>query len=144
MIPYLTSIDTFSQSCSVFKEFDFKVFRYWSWPLTFRGQKYFYLSKDHSWFPVQLLLTLSIHLIQFLRYISGFDLDFWPLESKIFFPFESSYVTSYLTSIDTSSLSFAIFETFDFKLFMANLAFDLQWSSEVNFHSLFESSYKTP
>ena len=35
MIPYLTSIDTFSLSRTVFEIFDFKVFRVW--PLTFRS-----------------------------------------------------------------------------------------------------------
>ena len=37
MTSYLTSINTFSLSCTVFEIFDFKVFRVWSWPLTFRG-----------------------------------------------------------------------------------------------------------
>ena len=66
MISYLTSIDTFSLSRTVFQIFDFKVFRIWPWPLTFRGH----------------------------------------LGSKIFLPFESPYMTSYLTSIDTLSISY--------------------------------------
>ena len=37
MPSYLTSIGTFSQSRTVFEIFDFKVFRVWPWPLTFRG-----------------------------------------------------------------------------------------------------------
>ena len=47
----------------------------------------------------------------------------WPLTygdhlgSKIFSPFESPYRTSYLTSIDTFSLSSTVFEIFDFKVF---------------------------
>ena len=77
MTSYLTSIDTFSLSRAVFEIFDFKVFRVWPWPLTFRGH----------------------------------------LGSKIFSPFESSYMTSYLTSIDSFSLSRTVFEIFDFKVF---------------------------
>ena len=44
MTSYLTSIDTFSLSRTVFEIFDFKVFRVWPWPLTFRdhlGSKIF-------------------------------------------------------------------------------------------------------
>ena len=37
MTSYLTSIDTFSLSCTVFEIFDFNVFRVWPWPLTFKG-----------------------------------------------------------------------------------------------------------
>ena len=79
--PYMTScltpIDTFSLSRTVFEIFDFKVFRVWPWPLTFRGH----------------------------------------LRSNIFSPFESPYMTSYLTPIDTFSLSRTVFEIFDFKVF---------------------------
>ena len=37
--------------------------------------------------------------------------------SKIFLPFENPYMTSYLTSIDTFSLSRTVPEIFDFKVF---------------------------
>ena len=77
MTSYLTSIDTCSLSRTVFEILDFKVFRVWPWPLTFR---------------------------------------FHP-RSKIFPPVESPYMTSYLTSIDTCSLSRTVFEIFDFKVF---------------------------
>ena len=77
MTSYLTSIDTFSLSRTVFETFDFKVFRVWPWPLTFRGHP----------------------------------------RSKIFPLFESPYMTFYLTSIDTFSLSRTVFEIFDFKVF---------------------------
>ena len=69
MTSYLTSIDTFFLSRTVFEIFDFKVFGVWPWPLTFRGH----------------------------------------LGSKIFSPFESPYMTSYLTSIDTFFLSRTVF-----------------------------------
>ena len=77
MTSYLISIDTFSLSRTVFETFDFKVFRVWPWPLTFRGH----------------------------------------LRSKKFPPFESPYMTSYSTPIDTFSLSRTVFEIFDFKVF---------------------------
>ena len=77
MTSYLTSIDPFSLSPTVFEIFDLKKFMVWPWPLTFRGH----------------------------------------LRSKIFSPFESSCITSYLTSIDTFSLSRTVFEIFDFKVF---------------------------
>ena len=47
----------------------------------------------------------------------------WPLTPKnhlgsnIFIPFESRYMTSYLSSMDTISLSRTVFEIFDFKVF---------------------------
>ena len=77
MTSYLISIDTFSLSRTVFEIFDFKVFRVWPWPLTFRGH----------------------------------------LRSKIFPLFESPYMTSYSTPIDTFSPSCTVFEIFDFKVF---------------------------
>ena len=77
MTSYLTSIDTFSVSRTVFEIFDFKVFRVWPWPLTFRGH----------------------------------------LGSKVFSPFESPYMTFYLTSIDIFSLSRTVFEKIRVKIF---------------------------
>ena len=81
-----SSIDTFPLSRTVFEIFDFKVFRVWPWPLTFRG---FLRSKLFSSFEspyrisyLKLLLTLPLYLVSFLRYMTsqflGFDL--WPLK----------------------------------------------------------------
>ena len=85
MTSYLTPIDTFSLSRTVFEIFDFNVFRVWPWPLeVIRGRKYSLYSKAHTWLLICLLLTLSLYLVPFLRYstskFSGFDLDLWPLE----------------------------------------------------------------
>ena len=77
MTSYLTSMDTISLSLTVFEIFDFKKFRVWPWPLTPKGH----------------------------------------LGSKNFILFESPYMTSYLTSMDTISLSLTVFEIFDFKKF---------------------------
>ena len=99
MPSYLTSIGTFSLSRTVFEIFDFKVFRVWPWPLTFRGH----------------------------------------LRSKIFSPFESPYMTSYLTPIDTFSLSRTVFEIYSTSKF---LGFDLDlwplgvtWGQKYFHHS---------
>ena len=141
---YLTYIDTFSLSRTVFEIFDFKVFRVWPWPLTFRvhlGSKIFPPFK-------------SPYMTSYLTYIDTFSLsrtvfeifDFkvfrvwpWPLtftghqRSKIFLPFESPYMTSYLTSIDTFSLSLTVFEIFNFKVFRV-------WPWPLTFlsHTVFE------
>ena len=77
MTSYLTSMNTISLSRTVFEIFDFKVFRVWPWPLTPKGH----------------------------------------LGSKILIPSESPYMISYLTSMDTISLSRTVFEIFDFKVF---------------------------
>ena len=108
MTSYLTSIDTFFLSRTVFEIFDFKVIRVWLWPLTFRGQ----------------------------------------LGSKIVSPFESSYLTSYLTSIDTFFLSHTVFEIFDFKVIRVRpwpYTFKGQLGSKIfsPFESSDFSSYRT-
>ena len=104
MTSYLTSIDTFSLSLTVFEIFDFKICMVWPWPFTFRGH----------------------------------------LRSKIFSQFESLYMTSYLTYVDTFSLSRTVFEIFDFKVFRVwpwPLTFRGHLGSKQN--SLFESPYMT-
>ena len=128
MPSYLTSIGTFSLSRTVFEIFDFKVFRVWPWPLTFRGHL-----RSNIFSPFE-----SPYMTSYLTPIDTFSLsrtvfeifDFkvfrvwpWPLtfrghlRSKIFLPFESPYMPSYLTSIGTFSLSRTVFEIFDFKVF---------------------------
>ena len=52
MTSYLTSIDTFSLSRTVFEIFDYKVFMVWPWPLEVTwGQKYLDHLKPHTWLP---------------------------------------------------------------------------------------------
>ena len=66
----------------------------------------------------------------------------WPLTPKghlgwkMFIQFESSYMTSYLTSMDTISLSRTVLEIFDFKVFRV-WPFDLLRSSGIQkiYHS---------
>ena len=124
---YLTSIDTFSLSRTVFEIFDVKLFRVWPWPLP---------SKGHPRSKCVILFE-SPYMTSYLTSIDTFSLsrtvfeifDFkrfwvwpWPLtfkdhpKSKLFIPFKSPYMNSYLTSIDTFSLSRNVFEIFDFTL----------------------------
>ena len=152
---YLTSIDIFSLSRTVFEIFDFKVFRVWPWPLTFRGHL---RSKIFSPFesPIMTSYLAPINIFSLSRTVFEiFDFKVfgvwpWPLtsrshlRSKIFSPFESPYMTSYLTSIDIFSLSRTVFEIFDFKIFRVwpwPLTFRGHLRSKI--FSPFESPYMT-
>ena len=128
MTSYLTSIDIFSLSRSVFEIFDFKVFRVWPRPLTFRGHL---RSKIFSPFdsPCMNSYLTSIDIFSLSRTVFEIfdfeDFKVWPwpltfrghLRSKIFSPFESPCMTFYITSIDIFSLSRTVFEIFDFEVF---------------------------
>ena len=90
------------------------------------GQKNIYYSKAHIWLPIWLLLTPSFSLSRTVFEIFDFEVfRVWPwistpkghLRSKNFTLFESPHMTSYLTFIDTISLSHTVFEIFDFKVF---------------------------
>ena len=155
MTSYLTSIDTFSLSHTVFEILDFKVFRVWPWPLTFRGHprsKIFPLFESlYMTFYLTPIDTFSLSRIIFEIFdFKVFRVWSWPLtfrsdpRSKIFSPFESPYMTSYLTSIGTCSLSRTVFEIFDFKVFRVwpwPLTFRGHPRSKI--FSPFESPYMT-
>ena len=130
MTSYITLIDTFSLSCTVFEIFDFKLFRVWPWPLTSKGHprsKCFIPSES----PYMTSYLTSIDTFSLSRTVFGiFDFKHfmvwpWPLtskdhsRSKYFIPFESPYMTSYLTSIDTFSLSRTVFEIMPVKVLKA-------------------------
>ena len=75
------------------------------------------------WLPIWLLWTTTLYLVPFSRYsTSVFRVWPWPLNPKGYLgsknvrPFESPYMTSYLTSMDNISLSRTVFEIFDFKV----------------------------
>ena len=155
MTSYLISIDTFSLSRTVFEIFDFKVFRVWPWPLTFRGHlrsKIFppfespYMTSYSN--PIDTF-SLSRTVFEIFDF-KGFRVWSWPLtfrgdpKSKIFPPFESPYMTSYLTPIDTFSLSRTVFEIFDFKVFRV-WPWPLTFRGHLrsNICSPFESPYMT-
>ena len=104
MTSYLTSIDTFSLFLTVPEIFDFKMFRVRRW-----------------------LSNLESHV-----------------RSKMCVPFESSYMTSYLTSIDTFSLSRTVPEIFDFKVFRVRpLLSTLEGHVRSKIFSPIESAYMT-
>ena len=128
MTSYLTSMDTISLSLTVFEIFDFKIFRLWPWPLTPKshlGSKNFIPFES----PYMTSYLTSINTISLSRTVfeifdfKNFRVWPWPLTpksqlgSKNFIRFESPYMTSYLTSINTISLSRTVFEIFDFKIF---------------------------
>ena len=160
MTSYLTPIDIFSLSRTVFEIFDFKGFRVWSWPLTFRGNP---RSKIFSPFesPYMTFYPTSIDTFSLSRTVFEiFDFKVfrvwpWPLtfrghlRSKIFSPFQSPYMPSYLTSIGTFSLSRTVFEIFDFKVFRVwpwPLTFRDHLRSNIfsPFESPYMTSYSTP
>ena len=155
MTSYLTSIDTFPLSRTVFEIFDFKVFRVWPWPLTFRGHQ---RSKIFPPFESRYMTTYLTPMDTFSLSRTVFEIfDIkvfrvwpWPLtfmghqSSKIFPPFESPYMTSYPTSIDIFFLSRTVFEIFDFKVFRVwpwPLTFRGHQRSKI--FSPFESPYMT-
>ena len=128
MLSYLTSIGTFSLSRTVFEIFDFKVFRVWPWPLTFRGHLrsniFSLLESPYMTFYLTSIDTFSLSCTVFEIFdFKVFRVWPWPLtfrghpRSKIFPPFECPYMSSYSTPIDTFSLSRTVFEIFDFKGF---------------------------
>ena len=155
MTSYLISIDTFSLSRTVFEIFDFKVFRVWPWPLTFRGHlrsKIFppfespYMTSYSN--PIDTF-SLSRTVFEIFDF-KGFGVWSWPLtfrgdpKSKIFPLFGSPYMTSYLTHIDTFSLSRTVFEIFDIKVFRV-WPWPLTFRGHLrsNICSPFESPYMT-
>jgi hypothetical protein len=131
MTSYLTSIDTISLSRTIFEIFDFEVFRVLPRPLTSEGHL---RSKNCIQFERPYMTSyltamdtlLSISLSRTVFEIFDFKVfRVWHppltpkghLGSKKFIPFERPYLTSYLTSMDTVSLSCTVLEIFDFKVF---------------------------
>ena len=157
MNSYLTSMDTISLSCTIFELFDTRIFGFdldlWRLNVIW-GRKKLYYSKAHIWLPIWLLWTPSLYLVPFSIYSTStclrFDLDHWTLKvisylvPKKFIPFESPYITCYLTSIDNISLSRTVFEKFDFKVFMAcSWTLTPKGHRGSKFFIAFESPYMT-
>ena len=131
MTSYLTSIDTISLSRTIFEIFDFEIFRVLPRPLTSEGHLksknciQFERPYMTSYFTVMdTLLSISLSRTVFEIFdFKVFRVWPWPLTpkghlgSKFFIPFESPYMTSYLTFMDTVSLSCTVLEIFDFKVF---------------------------
>ena len=121
-------MDNISLSLSVLEIFDFKIFRVWPWPLTPKGHLG---SKNGIPFesPYMNSYLTSMDIISLSRTVFEiFDFKIfrvwpWPLNpeghlgSKFFILLESPYMTSYLTSMNTISLSLTVFEIFDLNIF---------------------------
>ena len=125
---YLTSLNTISLSRTVFKIFDFNFFRIWPWPLTLKGhlRSKIFIPFESPYMTSYLTSMNTISLSRTIFEIFDFKVSrVWPwllipkghLGSKNFILFESSYMTSYLTSMNKISLSRTVFEIFDFKIF---------------------------
>ena len=128
MTSYLTSIANISLSRTVLEIFDFKVFKVWPWTLnpgSHLGSKFFILFES----PYMTSYLTSIDNISPSRTVfeifdfKVFRVRPWPLTPKahlgliFFIQFEGSYMTSYLTSMDTISLSRTVLEIFDINVF---------------------------
>ena len=149
---YLTSIDTFSLSCTVPEIFDFRVFRVRPGFSTLKGHV---RSKMFSPFesPYVTSCLTSIDTFSLSRTVPEiFDFKVFRVRpwlstlkdhvrSNMFLLFESTYMTSYLTSIDTFSLSCTVPEICDFKVFRVRL-----WLSTLKGHvrSKLFSPFKSP
>ena len=128
MTSYVTSMDTISLPRTVFEIFDFEVFRVWPWPLTpnchLGSKKFIPFESPYMTSYLTSMDTIFLSCTVFeIFHFKVFRVWPWPLTpkghlgSKNFIPFESPYMISYLTSMDTISLSLTVFEIFDFKVF---------------------------
>ena len=155
MTTYLTSMDTISLSRTVLEIFDFKIFRVWPWTLTLKGhlgfKKYILFGSPYTTSYLTSMDDISLSRTVFEIFdFKIFRVWPWPLTlkchlgSKNFILFESPYMTSYLTSMNTISLSRTVLEIFDFKVFRV-----WPWPSTIKGHLKskncmpFESSYMT-
>ena len=130
MTSYLTSMNTISLSRTVLEIFDFKVFRVWPWSLTPKGHlgsKNFILFESPYMTPYLIsmdAISLSRTVLEIFDF-KVFRVWPWPLTpkdplgSKNVIPFESPYMTSYLTSMNTISLSRTVLEIMPVKILMA-------------------------
>ena len=128
MTSYLTPMDNISLSRTVFEILDFKIFRVWPWPLTPKGhlgsKKIIPFESPYmtSYLTPMDNISLTPTVFEILDF-KVFRVWPWPLTpeghlgSKKFIPFESPYMTSYLTSMNNISPSRTVFEIFDLKVF---------------------------
>ena len=121
---------TTSLSRTVSEVFDFKVSRVRPWPLTPKGhlgsKKFIQFESPYmtSYLTSMDNISLSCTVFEILEF-KIFRVWPWPLTpkghlgSKSFIPFESPYMTSYLTSMDTISLSRTVLEIMPVKILKA-------------------------
>ena len=117
-----------------------------SWSLTSKGHlgSKFFIPFERQYMTFYLTSMDTIFLSRTIFEIFDYK-DFmvwpWPLTSKgqqgskSFIPFESLYMTSYLTSKDTISLSRKVFEIFDFKVFRVRLwPLKVIWGQQILYY----------
>ena len=121
---------TISLSHTVIEIFDFKKFRVWPWPLTPKshlGSKNIILFESPymtSYLTYMDTISLSLTVFEIFNF-KNFRVRPWTLTpkshlgSKNFIPFESPYMTSYLTSMDIISLSLTVLEIMPVKILKA-------------------------
>ena len=153
MTSYLTPIDTFSLSRTVFEILDFKHFRVWPWHLTFKGHlRSNFFSPFESPYVTSYLTSIDTFFLSRTVFeifdFKHFRVWPWPLtpkghlRSKNFIPFKSPYMTSYLTSMDTISLSCTVLEKMPVKILKTAQNGGI-WPFEGQGHdSIFFLSYK--
>ena len=123
LFPSLYLVPVLRHSTSAF-------FRIRPWPLTFNGHlgsKIFMPFKNPyriSYLTSMDTISLSRTVIEIINFkVFRVSVWRWPLTSErhlrsnTFILFEIPYMTSYLTYMDTISLSRTVFEIFDFKIF---------------------------
>ena len=157
MTCYWTSMDNISLSRTVFEIFDFKIFRVWPWPLTpesHLGSKKFVPFESPCMTSYIWLLWTTSHLSCTVFETFNFKVFRvwpWPMSlnmviwgSSFFILIKIPYMTSYLTSMDTISLSRTVLEILDFKVFRV-WPWPLTPKSRLGstIHILFESLYRT-
>ena len=121
-------MNTISLSRTVFEIFDLAVFRVWPWPMNPEGhvgsKKIIPFERPYmtSYLTSMDSISLSRTIFEIFDF-KVFRVLPWPLSpkghlgSKKIILFERPYMTSYLTFMDTISLSRTVFEIFDFKVF---------------------------
>ena len=126
-------LDFYGQYLSIsyrFDIFDVEVFRVWLWPLTPIGhlgsKKFIPFERPYMTSYLTSIDNISVSLTVFEIFdFKDFRVWPWPLTpkghlgSKIFILFESPYMTSYLTSMETISLSRTVLEIMPVKILKA-------------------------
>ena len=155
MTSHLTSMDTISLSHTVFEIFDFEFCSVWPWYLTPKGHLEWksFSPFESPYMTSYLTSTNTISLSPTVFEILDFEIFRvwpWPLTpkghrgSKILIPFESPFMTFYMTPMDTISLSRTVFEIFDFEVFRVwPWPLTPKGHLRLKYSILFESPYMT-
>ena len=111
-----------------FRDIRLQIFRVWPWPLTPKGhlgsENFIPLKSPYMTSYLTSMDTISLsRTVSEIFEFKVFKVWPWPLTpkdhlgSKTFFSLKSPYMTSYMTSMSTISLSSTVSAIFDFKVF---------------------------